>query len=170
MSVRAYMTLQKQSVEASKSIGCVLPALREGELVVQTQSVTADELKALMQTESSTEGWLMTANATKLIEDESIQSFDLETLLEAEWISEDASLRVKLVSPNRFVLTRFTQGNAENQAYKDTKFLLRGNLAGNANSHATYRHWWQQSSDGSWKSLAQVFMGFSSENEKRKEA
>ncbi|WP_418641478.1 hypothetical protein ACNUDM_08320 [Vibrio chaetopteri] len=84
-----------------------------------------------------------------------------QDLIEGEWHSQNQSLKVRMIKPNRFLVIQSRTEQGESHAYQDVQIMLQP-VSGE--QRATYRIWWQQADSGErigrWSPVFQQFIGF----------
>lgn len=169
MSINCYQTLQKESIQRAELLGCQLPMLRAGSLTLDSKTVSIEGvLNALKELQPEC-GWVMTRSKTVILE--TVSEFpELNDLIEAEFSSDQSSLKIKLLQKDQYIVTSFTLSDRSNdqQCYKDQRLVLKTQAETNE-AYVCYRLWWALNTTGvnkgRWEPLAQQFIGFSNDAE-----
>lgn len=146
-----------RSLEEAHLVGCALPQLTSGKVILQSQPIHYDALGPLLAEWQGAQGWHQLADSTAMG-----LPADPRTLLEGEWHANQRSLHIKLISPNTYQATLFSVDEASQQhCYRELALHTRSNLSqGTGDTFIHYRLWYTQN-DGAWQPLAQQFIGFS---------
>lgn len=167
MSIQDYARIQSQSEQDTQSIGMVLPKLQSATLVLDSKRMSTDEMRNHIIQFSANEGWIMARDElliTTIAPDDDI--------IEAEFCNDQASLAVKLIADNLYLVTTYQckEETSSNMLYQTQPLVLQTRLLKFGVNTALYRFWWQQGSTtdnnyGRWVPLAQQFIGFDYDKE-----
>ena len=155
MTLPAYQTLA--SDENRAIIGAKLPALKAGDLQIQSERLPYNALQAKVQPFLAGQGWVM-CRGEVLRQTELPAEHDL---LEAEYCLGEQSLHIRLEQPGLYRCALFTANPEGTLLYRDQ--LVHSREGGK--QVLCYRLWWQLGTtapdEGRYRPLAQQFLGFS---------
>lgn len=149
--------------EYKEDLGCELPTLHQGTLIIDHQRCTQAQLAERLAEWQQAQGWYQLSDCTALGMPE-----DTRFLLEGQWVMGERSLHVQLQGPEHYSLTELASGEASpqsTQCYRDQLIWLRNDLRGDYNA-LRYRLWWQQQENGAWRAQMQQFIGLARLEEK----
>jgi hypothetical protein len=163
MSIKHYQALQQKSEEQKGFLGVKLPQLQQGNLDIVTSDYAFEQVVVMVNDLKPTQGWLMyrdgveyTLNAPSRID-----------FIEGEWCNDKASIKVKFIGEERYLVTHMSQNSGLNESENSMCFkeqltyLAKGN---DVNNCARYFQWYKLGTDhanqGCWLPLAQQFVGF----------
>ncbi len=166
MSLQGYQQLQAQSQGDTTLLGNCLPKLTSAGIDIQSEQFSTSKTLEKIATFSAQQGWVM-------YRDELLISTEIPSrtdIIEAEWASDNNTLKVKLIGAGLYQVTQITAKEQGEQLFSVQAVILRNNLKGDHNT-ALYRCWWQQSKKGKqrgrWLPLTQQFIGFSHDKEQQ---
>ena len=122
MSLDSYHQLQAHSRDNDQLLGAVLPPLVPACLSVKSQTCSAEQAVSEIAGFAAEQGWLMLRDGIKLCP----SAPERRDFIEGEWCRGEQSLKVKLIGPDRYLITEFTPGEAtdKTQAFPNNKFTF----------------------------------------------
>lgn len=154
MNAISHFNQLKETLQAS-----IVPEIKLAKLDVkpQAQLLSLERVKEVFDQFDPDCGWVLYRDALS----SSMVDFSRTDIIEGEWCKQNASLRMRLVSPNQYQVTEshLVEGNTE--GYQDIKIRLQP-VSGR--THAQYRIWWRCERSGPrqgrWEPYYQQFIGF----------
>lgn len=152
MSVDTYKILQEQPPEV---LGCALPNAVAAGLAIDSKVVKSSHFVEVWAELTPEAGWLLLSDSliTLSANTEFKEGFTKQ-LLEAEWVTNDKSVRIKHLGEEQYlVVVMQTETDSSMHVYFEQAYL-----AEQGQHELVYRHW-LECKDGQWVPLAQQFIG-----------